>query len=74
MKILLIVLSYILVGCLVCADTTKKAIQPKGKWILVLFWPAFIIMLLAALLVLGFVKLVNYIGDCVLSWTKKIED
>lgn len=68
MRIILILISYLLTGCILCFTATSNAEEPKGRWLLILFWPLAVALFGVAGVILGFFKIVMYIADCIVSW------
>ena len=68
MRTILILISYMLTGCILCFTATSNAEEPKGRWLLILFWPLAVAALCIAGVLLAFVKIVMCIADCIVSW------
>lgn len=70
MEIVVLVFIYLLIGWLSCVSVSYSASKPKGRWLLVLFWPFVAVLVFMALIILLFMKIVFYIAESIVSWMK----
>ena len=70
MNIAILIFIYLLIGWFACVSVSCSASKPKGRWLLVLFWPFVAVLVFMALMFLLFIKIVFYIAESVTSWMK----
>ena len=70
MEIAVLIFVYLLIGWFYCVCVSCNASKPKGRWLLVLFWPFVAVLVFMALIILLFMKIVLYIAESIVSWMK----
>lgn len=71
LEVLGFLIMYICVGCFVCVFTTREARNPKGIWLIILFYPLGLIVWTWDKMISSLVRFTDYVLRSASTWVDK---
>lgn len=71
MEVLGAIIMYICVGCFICVFVTRESRNPKGIWLIILFYPLGLIVWAWDKMLSSLVKFAEYVLKSASTWTGK---